>query len=36
MIKFVVKRLLAIIPMMLIIIFIVFALVSMSDVDPGR
>ena len=36
MIKFVIKRLLTIIPMMLIIIFIVFALVSMSEVDPGR
>lgn len=36
MIKFVIKRLLTIIPMMLVIIFIVFALVSMSDVDPGR
>lgn len=36
MIKFVIKRLLTIIPMMLIIIFIVFALVSMSKVDAGR
>lgn len=36
MIKFVIKRLLSIIPMMLVIIFIVFALVSMSRVDVGR
>lgn len=36
MLKFIIKRLLTIIPMMLIIIFIVFALVSMSDVNPGR
>lgn len=36
MIRFIIKRLLTIIPMMLVIIFIVFALVSMSKVDPGR
>ena len=36
MLKYVLKRLLMIIPMMLIIIFIVFALASMSDVNPGR
>lgn len=36
MIKFVIKRLLTIIPMMLVIIFIVFGLVSMSKVDVGR
>ena len=30
MIRFIIKRLLTIIPMMLVIIFIVFALVSMS------
>lgn len=36
MIRFIIKRLLSIIPMMLIITFIVFALVSLSDVDPGR
>lgn len=36
MVKFVIKRLLMIIPMMLVIIFIIFALVSMSPVDPGR
>ena len=34
--KYVLKRLLMIIPMMLIIIFIVFALASMAEVDPGR
>lgn len=36
MLKFILKRLLMIIPMMLIIIFIVFALASMAEVDPGR
>lgn len=36
MIRYIIKRLLTIIPMMLVIIFIVFALVSLSDVNPGR
>lgn len=36
MIRFIIKRLLMIIPMLLVIIFIVFSLVSMSSVDVGR
>lgn len=36
MIKYFIKRILIIIPMLLVVTFIVFSLVSMSDVDPGR
>lgn len=34
--KFIIKRLLMIIPMMLVIVFIVFCLVSLNTVNPGR
>ena len=36
MLKYILKRILMIIPMVLVIIFIVFCLVSFNDIDPGR
>ena len=34
--KYIIKRILTIIPMMCVVIFIIFALTSLSNVDPGR
>ncbi len=36
MLKYIIKRVLIMIPMLLVVTFIVFSLISMSDVDPGR
>lgn len=36
MFKYIIKRILIMIPMLLVVTFIVFTLISMSDVDPGR